>query len=134
MRTDGPESPPILLPRYPHATTLTATRPPRPDDVSFTGRFADTRIQSLRFVTDDDVDLVLRFYREAMREHGAPLGCRGTINVRAQGHTEELRCIHRAASESVQLVVSVPGDHAVVSVAPAATGSTFTLMNVRTRH
>jgi len=133
MRRDGPESPPIHVPVYPGAVEVTSPRPSLPGDVSFTGRFSDATAYTWRFATEDDVASVLRFYREAMRRYGEPLGCRGTINVRAYRRTEEVRCI-RESSDSVQLVVSGPGHHAIVSVAPAATGSTFTLVNVDTRY
>ena len=73
-------------------------------------------------------------YRYAMRNYGARFECRGTINVRGRGRTDELGCIRRDASDSVQLAVSEPGHHALVRVTPAVTGSTFTLVSVRTRH
>jgi hypothetical protein len=133
MPTGGLESPPIHLPVYPRAIAVTPPLPSPPDGVSFTGRFADTSIQSWQFATGDDVDRVLYFYRDAMRTHGAPLVCRGTINVRATRRTQELRCLGRGARDSVQLAVSVPGQYAVVSVRSAGIGSTFTLMNVGTR-
>ena len=132
MRTDGPESPPIHLPVYPRAIAIKPLPSP-PDGVSFTGRFADTSIHSSEFATRDDVNRVLYFYRDAMRRHGAPLVCRGTINVRATRRTEELRCLGRRAHDSIQLAVSVPGQHAIVSVRPVGAGSTFTLVNVGTR-
>jgi hypothetical protein len=133
MPAGGRPSPPIHLPIYPGATQVTPPRPTLPGEVSFTGSFSDTSAYTWRFETEDDVAGVLRFYRQAMRRYGEPLGCRGTINVRAYRRTEELRCI-REESDSVQLVVSGPGHHAIVSVAPAATGSRFTLVNLDTRH
>lgn len=132
-RTVRLRTPALDLPVYPRAKAV-AARFSVPPAVSFTGRFADTAAHSSHFATDDGVDLVLRFYRDAVRKRGESLECRGTINVRAHGRTEDLRCV-RGASESVQLAVSpVPGHHAVVSVTPAVTGSTFTLVNVRTKH
>jgi hypothetical protein len=128
---DRPESPPDL-PVYPGAKAVTP--PPPPFNVSFSGRFAATSAYSSHFATDDGVGLVLQFYRDAMRNYSERFECRGTVNVRARGGTEELRCIPHGGSDSVQLAVSVPGHHAVVRVAPAVTGSTFTLVNVRTRH
>lgn len=132
VNPDRPDSP-AGLPVYPRARAATPA-PPIPADVSFTGSFADTRTYSSHFATDDGVDLVLQFYRDTMRNYGARFECRGTVNVRARGGTEELRCIRRETSDSVQLAVSLPGRHALVRVTPAATGSTFTLVNVRTRH
>lgn len=133
FNADQPEPPPEL-PVYPRAKVVTPPLPPSTADVSFTGRFADTRTYSSHFATDDGVDLVLQFYRDAMGNHSARFECRGTVNVRARGRTEELRCIRGGASDSVQLGVSVSGHHALVRVTPAGTGSTFTLVNVRTRH
>jgi hypothetical protein len=129
---DRPESPQDL-PVYPGAKAVRPL-PPSTAGVSFTGRYADTRTYSSHFATDYGVDVVLQFYRDALRKLGAPVECRGTINVQARGRTEELRCIPRGASDAMQLAVAVPGHHAVVRVAPAVTGSTFTLVNVRTRH
>ena len=120
------------LPVYPGAKAV--TQPPPPAGVSFTGSFADTRTYSSHFATDDGIDLVLQFYRDAMRNYGAPFECRGTVNLRARGHTEELRCIPGGVSDSVQLVGSLPGHYALVRVTPAVAGTTFTLVNVRTRH
>jgi hypothetical protein len=128
---DRPESPPDL-PVYPGAQAVTP--PPPPPEVSFTGRFADTATYSSQFATDDGADLVLEFYRDAIRDYDARFECRGTVNVRARGGAEELRCIYGGVADSVQLGVSVPGHHALVRVTPAVTGSTFTLVNVRTRH
>jgi hypothetical protein len=123
---------PSGLPVYPRAKAVTPA--PGRTDVSFTGRFADTRTYSSHFATDDGVDLVLQFYRGAMRNYGARFECRGTVNVRARGGTEELRCIDRGATDSVQLAASEPGHHALVRITPAVTGSTFTLVSVRTSH
>ena len=132
-RTDGPESPPIRLPVYPRALAVTPPLPSPPEGVSFTGRFADTSVRSWQFATSDDVSRVVYFYRDAMQRYGSALVCRGTINVRATRRTQELRCLGGGAPHSVQLAVSVPGRHAVVSVRPAGTGSTFTVVNVGTR-
>lgn len=120
------------LPVYPGAKVVTPSLPSTAG-VSFTGSFADTTAYSAHFATDDDVDLVLQFYRDVMAGYGARFECRGTVNVQARGRTEELRCIGRGASASVQLVTSVPGHHSVVRVTPGTNGSAFTLMNVRTR-
>lgn len=120
------------LPVYPGAKAVTP--PPPPAGVSFTGSFADTRTYSSHFATDDEVDLVLQFYRDAMRNYGAPFECRGTVNLRARGHAEELRCIRGRVSDSLQLVGSVRGHYALVRVTAAVTGTTFTLVSVRTRH
>ena len=134
FKLDRPSSPAIDLPVYPRANRTTPRVPVPPAVVSFTGRFADIGTRSSHFATHDGVDLVLQFYRDVMRTYSALLECRGTINVRARGRTEELRCIDRGTSDSVQLAVSMPSHHAVVSVKPAGTGSTFTVVNVRTRH
>jgi hypothetical protein len=127
-RTESPAG----LPVYPRARA--ATPAPPLADVSFTGSFADTSTYSSHFATDDGVDRVLQFYRDTMRNYGARFECRGTVNVRARGGTEELRCIHRGDSDSVHLAVSVRGHHALVRVTPAVIGSTFTLVNVRATH
>ena len=121
------------LPVYPGARVVTASVPSTAG-LSFTGSFADTTTYSSHFATDDDVDLVLQFYRDVLGGYGARFECRGTVNVQARGGTEKLRCIGRGASDSLQLAASVPGRHAVVRVTPGVNGSTFTLMNVRTRH
>jgi hypothetical protein len=121
------------LPVYPGAKALTAPAPAIAG-VSFTGSFADTTTDGSQFATEDDVDLVLQFYRDAMRSYGRRFECRGAVNVQARGRTEELRCIPSGASDSVQIAASVPGRHAIVRVTPAVNGATFTLLNVRTRH
>lgn len=132
LRPDQPEAQ-AELPVYPGAKAVTPAHL-LPPAVSFTGRFADAGTYSSHFATDDSADLVLQFYRDAMQKYGARLECRGTMNLRARGRTEELRCIRRGASDSVQLAVSELGHHALVRVTPAVTGATFTVVNVRTRH
>jgi hypothetical protein len=117
---------------YPDAR-LATWEEPAAAYVSFSGTFADTHVVSRSFDSDDVPEVILQFYRNAMRAYGAVTECRGTINVRRRRGIEKLVCIERPASPAVQLAVAVDGRHPIVVVKPRGTAARFAILYVHTR-
>ena len=104
-----------------------------PANVSFTGRFADTRVIPATFESDDAPAMVLAFYRSAMRAHRHVIECRGHILIRRSRRSEEPVCIERPESQVVQLATGSRSSYRLVAVEPRGTATEFTLVSVYVR-
>jgi hypothetical protein len=117
---------------YPRARRV-ANLQTDPTNVSFTGSFADTRVVSETFESDDAPEAVLEFYRAALRAPTEVIECRGNINIRRSRRTEQPVCIERPSSQVVQLATGARWSYRLVAVKPRGTAAEFTLVSVYVR-
>ena len=101
--------------------------------VSFTGRFAETRVFPETFESNDAPGTVLRFYRAAMRAHSDVVECRGSISIRRGRRGELPVCIESRSSQVVQLAAGTSSHYRLVAVKPRGAATEFTLLSVYVR-
>jgi hypothetical protein len=93
------------------------------------------KVVALEYESDDAPANVLAFYKDRLKKYGNVLEChtsKGNWNVTAQRNgSNELTCEGSGGSD-IELKVGKQNDQHIVAVKPAAKGSTFSLVYVRT--
>jgi hypothetical protein len=117
------------LPGYPGARLVQDTDGPESARVSIDTSLFGLGVVAAEFETDDGVETVLAFYRDAMQQYGAVTECRGDIQFK----DDRAVCDPEPASDEVQLVTGTEGDQRIVAVKPRGAGSEFAVVHVRTR-
>jgi hypothetical protein len=131
----------IGLPVYPgaHLKQEDSNGSDKSANVNISGFGYGLRVVALEYESDDAPGKVLSFYRDQLKKYGSVLEChtsRGDWNVNMGSHaarhgSNELTCDGSGGSET-ELKVGKQEDQHIVAVEPEGTGSSFSLVYVRT--
>jgi hypothetical protein len=131
----------IGLPVYPgaHLKQEGSNGSDKSANVNISGFGYGLRVVALEYESDDAPGKVLSFYRDQLKKYGSVLEChtsRGDWNVNMGSHaarhgSNELTCDGSGGSET-ELKVGKQEDQHIVAVEPEGTGSSFSLVYVRT--
>jgi len=127
------DTPATGLAVYPGARPLQNGDEPRSADVDISASVFGVRVLAAKFRSDDAPGDIVDFYRKELGAYGAVTECKGNIDFRGRGGSEEVVCKPKLASRSIQLVAGTKEQHRLVSIEPRRGGSEFAVVYIRTR-
>src|SRR5688572_6619792 len=127
VRTGG--KPETGLAVYPGSTPVRKHREAEAADVTVGNSAFGVKVAAANFESDASPDMILSYYKNALRAHGSVTECRGNIDFRRSG----VICRKRLFSRTTQLAVGTEAKHRLVSVKPRGSGSEYSVVYVQTR-
>jgi hypothetical protein len=107
-------------------------------NVNISGFGYGLKVVAVEYESDDSPSKVLSFYKDQLKKYGAVLECRTSslhldmkMNVHGSHESDELTC-DGDTGKDVELKVGRKENQHIVAVEPAGTGSSFSLVYVRT--
>jgi hypothetical protein len=117
---------------YPGARPLQDGEP-RSADVDISASVFGVRVLAAKFTSDDAPGDIIDFYRRELGAYGAVTECKGNIDFRGRGGSEEIVCKRKLAARAIQLVAGTKERHRLVSIEPRRGGSEFAVVYIQTR-
>ena len=106
----------IGLPLYPGAQ-LRTDKDESSANVEMSIPGFEMKVIAAKYVTDDDQDKVLDFYRKELKSMDSKMTeCRGEIDMDKERSGGEVRCKERPGSDTVSLVIGSPQRHRIAAI------------------
>lgn len=117
------------LPAYPGARLMRDGNGTEGARVNINSSWFGVHVVAAKYMTGDEPEAVLSFYRQALASYGTVTECRGNVDFKRRGPAI---CHADTSSKEVQLITGVKNDQRIVAVKPHGRDTEFAIVHVQT--